>query len=87
LARSAAFFGEIALLRDAPRMATVRARTDLHLLTLDRADFLAGVGSHRYTTLHADGIVASRLGEIQLEREAAGWQRLCLAIAQVMQSA
>ncbi len=65
------FFGEIALLRDAPRMATVRARTGLLLLTLDRADLLAGVGSHQYTTLHADGIVASRLGEIELERAAA----------------
>src|SRR6185503_18125075 len=67
-ARPGGFFGEIALLRDTPRMATVQARTDLRLLTLDRTDFLAGVGSHVYTTLHADGIVASRLGEIELER-------------------
>lgn len=29
----------------------------------------------------------TRAGRRQLEREAAGWQRLCLAIGQVMQSA
>jgi MFS family permease len=66
------FFGEIALLRDTPRIATVRARTALRLLTLDRIDFLGGIGSHVYTTLAADGIVTERLGEIDLEREAAG---------------
>jgi MFS family permease len=63
------FFGEIALLRDAPRMATVRADTPLRLLTLDRVDFLAGIGSHVYTTIAADGIVAERLDEIELERQ------------------
>jgi predicted MFS family arabinose efflux permease len=38
--------GEIALLRDQPRMATVRTRTDVRLVVLDRQEFLAGVGSH-----------------------------------------
>lgn len=35
-------FGELALLRDVARSATVRARTPLTLLTIDRAEFLAG---------------------------------------------
>ena len=55
------YFGEIALLRDTPRIATVRARTALRLLALDRVDFVGGISSHAYTTLAADGIVSGRL--------------------------
>jgi CRP-like cAMP-binding protein len=37
--RAMDYFGEVALLRDLPRIATVRARGDIHVFSLMRADF------------------------------------------------
>jgi MFS family permease len=56
------FFGEIALLRDVPRTATVRARTDLLLMALERDEFLAAVTGHAPSAEAAGAIVAARLG-------------------------
>jgi MFS family permease len=55
------FFGEIGLLRDVPRTATITATEDTVLLTLGREDFLAAVTGQREATLAADDIVSRRL--------------------------
>jgi len=55
------FFGEIALLRDVPRTATVRALDALELYALERDDFLAAVTGHAPSRAAADSIVAARL--------------------------
>ena len=55
------FFGEIALLRDVPRTATVRATTDLRLVALDRQTFLDTVTGDPASAEAAGNIVAARL--------------------------
>jgi len=57
-----AFLGEIALLRDIPRTASVRARTDASLWALERADFLDAVSGHSRSRATADEVAVARLG-------------------------
>jgi MFS family permease len=60
-AHSMDYFGEIALLRDVPRTATVTALVDTRLYALSREDFLAAVTGHRAAHAAGDALVAERL--------------------------
>ncbi|MEP7060483.1 MAG: cyclic nucleotide-binding domain-containing protein [Actinomycetota bacterium] len=61
------FFGEIALLRDAPRNATVTAGGPVKLLVLERAEFLDAVTGSRAASQAADRAVDHRLAETAAE--------------------
>jgi MFS family permease len=56
--------GEIALLQDIPRTATVTARDDCLLYALDRESFLCAVSSHASATSAARRVASERLARV-----------------------
>ena len=62
---SGEYFGEIALLRDIPRTATITARTDVSLYALGRNQFVAAVTGHAPSADSADAVVSTRLASLR----------------------
>lgn len=59
--RQGEFFGELAIISPAPRMASITALEDTTVVVLNNYDFLAALRSHRSMALHLVKILAERL--------------------------
>jgi uncharacterized protein YhbP (UPF0306 family) len=59
------FFGEIAILRDMPRMATVRARRPTTLFAMESSVFRSLVAQSMGTTEDFDSVIRQRLDELR----------------------
>lgn len=63
--RSGDHVGEIALLRDVPRTATVTALSQARLLSLERDEFVRAITGHAPAREAADAVASERLAELQ----------------------
>jgi MFS family permease len=64
-------FGEIALLRDVPRTATVRALTDVRLWALSRRSFIAAVTGQGDASHLAEAVVSEQLARARVSEPGA----------------
>ena len=55
------FFGEIALLHDVPRTATVTAVDAVDTRVVDREQFLDSIGAHARSTVVAESVASARM--------------------------
>lgn len=55
------YFGEVGLVHDQPRMATVRARTDVEMMTLDREAFRDLLSQSEQTSQQIASVISERL--------------------------
>jgi MFS family permease len=60
------YFGEIALLRDIPRTATITASEDVELYALERADFIDAATGHAAGREAGDRVVHDQLARVTL---------------------
>lgn len=68
-------FGEIALLHDVPRTATVRITCPSRVMALDRVHFLAVVSEEPVSMVEAERLVANRLLDLSARQRAEGSRR------------
>jgi CRP/FNR family cyclic AMP-dependent transcriptional regulator len=92
------FFGEISLLDDGPRTATIRAEEDVKLLALSRHDFLEFLKRNPSAAIHILTVLGARQREMLqkmrglknvnelMEERTTTWQRIADVIAAVSAS-
>jgi ATP-binding cassette, subfamily B, bacterial len=58
--RRGEMFGEVAILRNQPRNATIRTLTDVKVLAIPRQDFVDFVGLHNHVAVEVDQLIEQR---------------------------